>query len=80
MIFSFNSQGCVVIASGSRETMQHWGSILRKAKIPCEVLGYRDDHLPTRTKHAELWVEENLVDRARSAIRGAEDADESLFW
>jgi hypothetical protein len=70
----------VVVASGTRDKVQHWADLLRRAGIHFEVRQFSDDHRPTRGKHAELWVDEGQVDKARSAIRSSDDADESLLW
>jgi hypothetical protein len=69
-----------VVASGSLERVEHWGELLRKAKIQFEMRRSFDEHRPTRRNYAELWVERDKVERARSIIRGAGDAGETLLW
>ena len=69
-----------VVASGTLAQTERWGELLRKAKIQFEVRRLCDEHRPTRRNHVELWVDRYDVDRARSAIRGASDADDSLLW
>ena len=69
-----------VVASGTLTQIELWGKLLRKAKILYEVRRLCDEHRLTRRNHAELWVDRYEVDRARSAIRGAADADKSLLW
>ena len=69
-----------VVASGTLTQIERWGSLLRKAKIRFEVRRPCNEHRSSRRKHAEMWVDGADVDRARSAIRGASDADDSLIW
>jgi hypothetical protein len=73
-------QSSVVVASGTRAKVQHWADLLRRARIRFEMRHFSDDHLPTRSTHAELWADQDKVDKARSIIRSADDADESLLW
>ena len=75
-----NPRDSVVVASSSRDKVQCWAELLRRGGMHFEVRQFSDDHLPTRIKHAELWVDEDKADRARSVIRRAQDADESLLW
>jgi len=70
----------VVVASSNRTQVQRWAELLRQDRIQFEVRQFNDEHLPTRSKHAELWVDQDQVNRARSIIRRADDADESLLW
>ena len=69
-----------VVASGPFAQVERWGELLRKAKIKFEVRRLCDEHRPTRSNHAELWVDVYVVDRARSVIRDDATADRSLMW
>jgi len=73
---SLDPQNCVVVASGTLDKIELWSALLRNAKIPFEVRQLKDDHMPTRSKNADLKVNQNAVDRVRSIIRGADGADE----
>jgi len=75
-----NPRDSVVVAFGTRDKVQRWAEQLRRAGIHFEVRQFSDDHLPTRSKHAELWVNESKADIARSTVRMADDAEESLLW
>ena len=69
-----------VVASGTLTQIERWAELLRKAKIQFEVRRLFDEHRPTRRNHAELWVDQYAVERARSAIRNDKAADRSLMW
>ena len=75
-----STQTVEVVATGTLAQTERWGELLRKAKVQFEVRRFCDEHRPARRNHAELWVDRYDVDRARSAIRGAADADDSLLW
>jgi hypothetical protein len=68
------------VASGSFAQIERWAELLRKAKVRFEVRCFCDEHRVNRLDRAELWVDRRDVDRARSCIRGAHDADKSLLW
>ena len=72
-------ENSVLVASGTRDRVEQWSVLLRKARIHFEVRQFDDEHLPTRRKHVELWVEANQANRARTVIRETE-SDESLLW
>ena len=69
-----------IVASGTLDQIKHWCELLRKAKIRFEVRRFRDEHRPSRSDHAELWVKLHAVNRARSAIHNDEAADRSFMW
>lgn len=70
----------VVVASGSFAQVERWTELLRQIGIFYQVRWSCDENRPTRVNHAELWVDRFSVDHARSAIRGAGDADPALLW
>jgi hypothetical protein len=62
----------VAIASGSRSQVGTWAKSLREAAIICQVVTSRGT--------SELWVGNNDVDEARSAILSAEPVGLSRMW
>jgi hypothetical protein len=77
---TLDPQNCVVVASGTLDKVEQWTALLRNARIPFEVRKHIGENLPTREKHAELWVNQGMIDRVRSVIRAAHDVDKSLLW
>ena len=69
-----------VVASGILEKIDHWEELLRHARIECEVRTSFDDRNPATRNFAELWVDRDQADRARSIIRHDPFADSSLLW
>lgn len=69
-----------VVASGTLEKIEHWEELLRQARIECEVRTSFDDRNPATRNFAELWVNRNQADRARSIICRDPLADRSLLW
>jgi hypothetical protein len=69
-----------VVATGTFAQVERWTELLRQARIQYEVRWSCDEHRPQRHERAELWVDHYEIERARSAIRGARDADSSLLW
>ena len=70
----------IAIASGNREQVEHWGRLLRKARIPFEIRWSCEEAAPSRNSPTELWVSEDQADKSRSIIRGEAGADGSLLW
>lgn len=76
---TFTTDYSVAVASGTLAIIEHWGELLCKAKIRCEVRWSCDDASSGNRRHAELWVEKGSVDAARSIIRASEPQG-SLLW
>jgi hypothetical protein len=73
-------EDCIAIASGARDLVDHWGQLLRKARISFELRWSCEEARPTGSSQTELWVIKDKADGARSIIRGEAGADESLLW
>jgi hypothetical protein len=69
-----------VVASGTFIQVERWAELLRQVGIVYEVRWSCNEHSTNRNDRAEMWVDRGEVDRARSAIRDASDADPGLMW
>ena len=69
-----------VVASGTLTQIERWGRITPEGQDSVRGQAALRRAQATRRNHAEMWVDGYEVDRARSAIRGAPDADDSLIW
>jgi hypothetical protein len=69
-----------VVTSGTFAQIERWAELLRQSGIGYLVRWSCDEHRIKRHDRAELWVDRAEVDRARSAIRNAADADPTLLW
>jgi hypothetical protein len=68
------------VASGTFAQVERWAALLKRAGIVYEVRWSCGEHSTNRNDRAEMWVDRVEVDRARSAIRDALDADPGLMW
>jgi hypothetical protein len=75
-----NTARLEAFASGNEAQVARWRALLRRAGIAAEERRFCDEHRPTRPDYVELWVDAGDVERARAAIRRADDADVSLMW
>lgn len=75
-----NMARMVVVASGNSARIRHWSDSLRAASIRFAIAGCEDRIDATPLDYAELWVEQDDVDEARSTIRSATAGDRSLLW
>jgi hypothetical protein len=66
----------VVVASGSPARVQRWGDSLRAASITFVI----ETCESALIDHSELWVSQDDVDEARSAIRSDPGSDKTLLW
>ena len=69
-----------VVATGTFDQVERWAELLRRSGIVYEVRWSCNEHSTNRNDRAEMWVSRGEVDRARSAIRDAIDADPGLMW
>jgi cellulase/cellobiase CelA1 len=72
--------GMVAVASGRSAAVKRWSQALRRTSIQFAVANcfYPDTSAPT--DHAEIWVEKDDADEARSVIRNGSEEDKSLIW
>jgi hypothetical protein len=70
----------IAIASGNRDQVEHWGRLLRKARIPFEIRWSCEEAAPARNSPTELWVDQSKAGRSRSIILAEAGADRSLLW
>ena len=75
---TLDTKNCVLVASDTLDKVEQWSALLRNASIPFEVRRLRDNHMPTSSKNADLNVNPDSVDRVRSIIREADEADEQF--
>jgi hypothetical protein len=61
--------GMVVVASGQSATIKLWSAILRRIRIQYAIAHCHYDDLSAPTDHAEIWVEREDAEIARSALR-----------
>jgi hypothetical protein len=73
---SIKLDGMVAVASGATAAVKRWVKALRKAKIQFAVAKCYFN----RTDHAEVWVEKDDVEKARSVVRNGSEEDKSLIW
>lgn len=69
-----------VVATGTFAQVERWAELLRHARVKYVVRWSCDEHKIKRHDRAEMWVDGAEVDRARSAIREAHNADPALMW
>jgi hypothetical protein len=72
--------GMVAVASGTSLRVKLWSGVLRTASIKYMVAQSSGQDRPVRNGHAELWVERDDADEARSAILAIADTDGTLMW
>ena len=78
VLLSHNIDGMVVVASGVMFRVRDWSGILRTAAIQYAVVDCQFEDPYTPTDHAEIWVEQNDIEEARTALRNP-NSDESLI-
>ena len=61
--------GMLVVASGQSATIKLWSAILRGARIQFALVHCHYDDLSAPNDHAEIWVEREDAEGARSALR-----------
>jgi len=69
-----------VVASGTVARVERWGELLHELEIEFEIRRVCEEKGPVRSRHAELWVDRDNVDRARSIMCRDTKSDASLLW
>jgi hypothetical protein len=72
---SQNLDGMVVVAAGKSSSVKRWAEALRKAAIQYAVAHRHYDDPSAPTDHAEIWVESDDVEKARTVIRDGKAED-----
>ena len=70
----------VAVASGSAAQVERWGDSLRAASIHFEIACCDESINSSPAGYLELWVDQDDVDEARSALRSAVTGDRLLLW